>query len=193
MSLRHIASACALAALALSQPASAQDPTIRGPWFGGGLGTASASVNCDICSDDRNGGFSGYLTGGLTVSPSVRLGAELNGWFDTTEDIRQRLLLYGASAYWNPSPGSQWFLKGGIGVINYHADDAADDDDEPLGSSSAALQIGSGYEFRAGSRLRVTPYANLLVSTSGNLTSGNLIVTDASFSLFQLGAGVTWR
>jgi hypothetical protein len=39
----------------------------------------------------------------------------------------------------------------------------------------------------------VAPYANLIVSTSGNLTSGNTIVTDASFSMFQLGAAVTWR
>ena len=115
MSLRLMASACLLAALALSQPANAQQPTLRGPWLGAGIGTASASVNCDICSDDRNGGFSGFLTGGLTLSPSVRLGAELNGWFDSTDEISQRTLLYGASAYWNPSPGSQWFLKGGAG------------------------------------------------------------------------------
>ena len=193
MSWRIMASAALLAVVTLSQPAAAQSPTLRGPWLGGGLGTASASVNCDICSDDRNGGLSGYLTGGITVSPSLRLGAELNGWFDTTDDIRQRLVVYGASAYWNPTPASPWFLKGGIGLMNYHADDAADEDDEPLGSNSAALQIGTGYEFRTGQRLSISPYANLLVSTSGNLTSGNLIVTDASFSLFQVGAGVRWR
>ena len=193
MSLRLMASACVLAALALSQPANAQQPTLRGPWLGAGIGTASASVNCDICSDDRNGGFSGFLTGGLTLSPSVRLGAELNGWFDSTDEISQRTLLYGASAYWNPSPGSQWFLKGGLGVLNYHADDVSDEDDDPLGASAAALQIGAGYEFQASPRFRISPYANLLVSTSGNLTSGNLIVTDASFSVFQVGAGVTWR
>jgi hypothetical protein len=57
-------------------------------------------------------------------------------------------------------------------------------DDEPL---------GTGYDFRAGSRLWVSPFANLIVSTSGNLTSGNTVVTDASFSMLQLGAGVTWR
>jgi hypothetical protein len=188
-----MASACLLAALVLSQPATAQEPTLKGPWFGAGIGTASASVNCEICSDDRNGGMSGFLTGGITLSPSVRVGAELNGWFDSTDEVHQRLLLYGASVHWNPSPQSAWFLKGGLGVLNYHADDAADEDDEPLGASSAALQIGSGYEFRAGQRLWISPFANLLVSTSGNLTSGNLIVTDASFSVFQVGAGVTWR
>jgi hypothetical protein len=50
-----------------------------------------------------------------------------------------------------------------------------------------------GDDLRAGSKLWLTPYANLIVSTSGNLTSGNAIVTDASFSLMQIGAGITWR
>lgn len=195
MSLRLMATTCLLVVLALSQPARAQEPvaTLRGPWLGAGLGTGSASVNCELCVDDRNGGLSGYLTGGIRLSPAVRAGLEVMGWFDRTDDVRQRLMLYGGSLYWNPAPSSPWYLKGGFGLLNYHADDVADEDDDPLGASTAALQLGSGYEFRAGSRLWVAPFANLIVSTSGNLTSGNLIVTDASFSLLQLGAGVTWR
>ena len=193
MSLRHMVPALLLAAAALSQPARAQDPTLRGPWLGAGLGTASASVNCELCVEDRNGGLSGYLTGGFALSPSVRAGAELMGWFDTTNEIRQRLLVYGASLYWNPAPRSPLYFKGGLGLMRYHADDVADEDDDPLGASTLAVQIGSGYELRAGSRLRVSPFVNLVVSTSGSLTSGNTIVTDASFSMFQLGAGVTWR
>jgi hypothetical protein len=193
MSLRLKASACLLAAAALWQPASAQSPTLRGPWLGAGIGTASASINCELCVDDRNGGLSGYLSGGFSFSPTVRAGAELMGWFDTTDDIRQRFVLYGASVYWNPAPTSAWYLKGGLGMLNYRADDAADEDDDPLGASAAALQIGGGYELRAGQRIRLVPFANLVVTTSGNLTSGNSIVTDASFSLLQLGVGVNWR
>jgi opacity protein-like surface antigen len=193
MSLRLMASGCLAALLAVSQAATAQSPTLRGPWLGAGIGTASASVNCELCVDDRNGGFSGYVTGGITLSPSVRAGAELMGWFDNTNEISQRLLLYGASLYWSPVATSRWYLKGGLGLLNYHADDTADPDDDPLNAGTAALQLGSGYEFRAGPRLGVAPYLNLVVTTSGNLTSGNTIVTDASFSLLQLGVGVTWR
>ena len=57
MSWRIMASAALLAAAALSQPATAQSPTLRGPWFGGGIGTASAQVNCELCTSDRNGGL----------------------------------------------------------------------------------------------------------------------------------------
>jgi len=126
------------------------------------------------------------------VAPQVRVGLELAGWFDTTNDVSQRLLLYGASLYWNPSAGSSWYLKGGLGLLRYHAD-TDDPDDDPLNASAAAVQVGGGYDFRAGPKLWLTPFANLIVSSHGNLTSGNAVVTDASFSMLQLGAGVTWR
>lgn len=193
MSLSRFAAASLLAALALSQPARAQEPTLHGPWLGAGLGTASAAVNCDICTNDRNGGLSGFLAGGFRFSPSLRAGAELTAWQDNTDEIRQRLILYGASLYWTPTPGASWFLKGGIGMMTYNGQDLADEDDDPLGATTGALQLGAGYDFRAGNRLYFTPFANLIVSTSGNLTSGNTIVTDASFSLMQIGAGFTWR
>jgi hypothetical protein len=102
-------------------------------------------------------------------------------------------MLYGASLYWTPTPNASWYLKGGIGMLNYNADTTDDEEDDALGASTGALQLGVGYDFRAGSKLWLTPYANLIVSTSGNLTSGNAIVTDASFSLMQIGAGITWR
>jgi len=193
MSLPRMSAACLLAALALSQPARAQEPTLRGPWLGAGIGTASAAVNCDICTTDRNGGLSGHIAVGFTFSPTLRAGAEVAGWQDNTNDIRQRLMLYGASLYWTPTPGASWYLKGGVGMMTYNAEDVEDEEDDPLGASTGALQLGAGYDFRAGSKLWFTPYVNLMVSTSGNLTSGNSIVTDASFSLMQVGAGLTWR
>ena len=88
MSWRIMASACLLVVAAVSQPAAAQSPMLRGPWLGGGLGTASAQVNCELCTSDRNGGLSGYLTGGFTFSRSLRAGAELAGWLDDTDDER---------------------------------------------------------------------------------------------------------
>jgi hypothetical protein len=193
MSLSRIAAACVLAALALSHPARAQQPTLRGPWLGAGIGTASAAVNCDICSGDRNGGLSGFLAGGFAVGQGLRAGAEIGAWQDHTDQIRQRLMLYGASLYWHPTPTASWFLKGGVGMLTYNADATDDPDDDPLGATTGALQLGVGYDLRVGTKLYFTPFANMIVSTSGNMTSGNTIVTSSSFSLMQLGAGLTWR
>ncbi len=187
--------ACALVAFGAvaTTPAVAQDATtLHGAWFGGGVGTASAQVNCGICVNDRNGGLSGYLAGGIRLTHNLRAGAELAGWFDNTEGVSQRMLLYGASLWWHPQPGGRWFLKGGLGLMNYHAGTDQPNDD-PLMSSAAAVQLGGGYDFRAARKLWVSPFANLIVTTSGNLTSGNTVVTDASFSLLQIGAGLTWR
>ena len=192
MSLCRLAAAGLFAALTLSQPATAQEATLRGPWLGAGIGTASAAVNCGICSSDRNGGLSGYLTGGFTFARGLRAGAELAGWRDETAGVTQRLVLYGASLYWAPTPTAPWYLKGGIGLLSYRAS-TDDEDEDPLTAGTGALQLGAGYDLRAGSRVWVSPFANLIVSTSGNLTSGNSVVTDASFSLMQVGLGVTWR
>ena len=134
----------------------------------------------------------GYLAGGLRVTPTLHAGAELSGWFDETNDVHQRLLLYGASLWWHPQAGKNWFLKGGVGLMNYHAG-TGDDDDDPLSATAAALQLGAGYDLRAGRKLWFSPFANMIVTSSGNLTSGNTIITGASFSLLQLGAGLTWR
>jgi hypothetical protein len=182
-----------LAALAVPRAAAAQNPRLHGPWLGAGLGVGSAKVNCDLCVNDRNGGLSGFLGGGVALGPSVRAGLELSGWRDETDGVRQTLMLYGGSLYWTLVPGSAWYLKGGLGLLHYHADTVDDPEDDPLDASTAALQLGAGYELRTGGRVRVTPFANLIVSTSGNLTSGNSVVTDASFSNLQLGVGVTWR
>lgn len=195
MLMRAVATLCAFAFLAMTAaaPARAQanDPQLRGPWLGGGIGGASARVNCDICNGERNNGLSGYLTGGLAVSRKVRAGAEFSGWFDNTDDVNQRLALLGASLYWHPRATNTWYLKGGLGLLRYHADDEGDDD--PLKARTGAIQLGGGYDFRTSRKLWLTTFANLIVSTRGDLTSGNAVVTDASFSMLQIGAGLTWR
>jgi hypothetical protein len=193
MSARQLMACALLAFGAPAVPAVAQETTtLHGPWLGGGIGTASASVNCDICIGDRNGGLSGYLAGGFRVTSSLRAGAELTGWFDDTDGVSQRLLLYGASLWWHPQAGRNWFLKSGLGLMSYRAATGQDDDD-PLTANAAALQLGGGYDLRAGRKMWISPFANLIVTTSGNLASGNTIVTGASFSMLQLGAGLTWR
>ena len=72
---------------------------LGGFWAGGGLGGASTGVNCQLCGGDRREGFSGFLSAGLSLSPKLPLGAEANAWFDGTDDVNQRLALYGADRF----------------------------------------------------------------------------------------------
>ena len=102
-------------------------------------------------------------------------------------------MLYGASALLDPTPTAPVVPEGRHRNAQLHADPTEDDDEDPLGASTRRCSSVSGTTFRAGSKVWLTPFANLIVSTSGNLTSGNSIVTDASFSLMQIGAAVTWR
>jgi hypothetical protein len=186
-----------LSALALvAAPLAAQQgdtPVVKlgGFWAGGGLGGASTGVSCTLC-DGRDTGFSGFLSAGFSLSPKVRVGAEANAWFDGENDVSQRLALFGASLYWSPNPGRPWYFKGGVGLVRYHAG-TDDPNDEGLSAGAMGVQLGGGYDLRFSRRLWLTPFANVIASTSTEMTSGNAVVTDVSFTMLQVGAGITYR
>ena len=179
-------------ALAAAAPAEAQQVNLGRFWAGAGLGGASTGVNCDLCVGDRSEGFSGFLAAGVALSPKLRLGAEANAWFDGTDDVNQRLTLLGASLLWSPNPQRPWYFKGGLGLVRYHAG-TDDPDDDGLSAGALGLQLGGGYDLRFSDRWSLTPFANVIASTTGDLTSGNSIVTDVNFTVLQLGAGITYR
>jgi hypothetical protein len=175
----------------LAQQSEAPRVRLSGFWAGGGLGGASTGVSCTLC-DGRDTGLSGFLSAGFTLSPRLRLGAEANAWFDGQDDVDQRLALFGASLYWAPNPERPWYLKGGLGLVRYHAG-TDDPDDEGLNAGALGLQLGGGYDLRFSRRLWLTPFANVIASTSTEMTSGTAVVTDVSFTMLQLGAGITYR
>jgi len=59
--------------------AHAQNAQIRdGFWFSGGLGYGS--LGCDNCGGSREGGISGGLSLGGTITPRFLLGVGTEGW-----------------------------------------------------------------------------------------------------------------
>ena len=53
----------------------------QGFWYGGGLGRGYTDLACGICGGEReNGGISGYLRAGGTLTRSFLLGGELDAW-----------------------------------------------------------------------------------------------------------------
>ncbi len=148
MAIRSVMCVMALALCAAPLRAQQDSPApqvkLSGFWAGGGLGAASTGINCELCAGDSSEGFSGFLTAGFTLSPRLRLGAEANAWFDGTDGVNQRLALFGASLYWAPNPERPWHLKGGLGLVRYHAGtDDPDDDGLTPGRSASSSAAGT--------------------------------------------------
>jgi hypothetical protein len=179
--------------LAMAGPliAQARPHTRAGFWFGFGLGFGSAGVECTGCSNDRVSGYSGYLRLGGTVSPSVLLGGETNGWFHSADGVTESIGFASFVAVFYPSRESGFYLKVGLGGMNYMADDGTDE----IKAVAPAVTLGAGYEFRIGRNMSIVPFLNSLASSDANFEVNGVDVAanDIQITLFQLGVGLTWH
>lgn len=177
------ATAAALWVLAAA-PAAAQ-----GFWAGVGLGTGMQQVACDICRGDGNGGWTARAAAGATLSPRLRLGGELRGWTDKTDDVRFTFYSVTPALYWYPSSRLPYFLMAGVGLANYKAAGGG----ESISTSSVGLAVGLGYELPLTGDYAFTPFVSYTGTFLANLKYDRTIIADAQLSLFQAGIGVTWR
>lgn len=169
-----LSAACALALNVT--PAMAQHPQTRnGFWFSGGLGYGS--LGCDGC-DGREGGLSGGLAFGGTLSDKVLLAVGTTGWSKsefggslTVGTLDARLRFY-------PMVMSGFFLTGGLGLGSVYAsiDGFGSETEWGLGAV-----LGLGYDFRVGRNVSLTPFWNGYAVQSGDI--------DANVG--QLGMSVT--
>ena len=185
--------ACVLALLAVGQDASAQEARTReGFWWGVGLSYGWAHVSCDICIADRKGNLSATVNLGGTISQSLLLGGELNGWMrGGEENVDEYMAAMSGVAYWYPKASGSFYLKGGVAYMTYRISD----DEESLTSSGFGPQIGVGYQFRITHHASIQPYLNAIVTfpTSDLDIDGNRQASDVSLSLIQFGLGLTWH
>jgi hypothetical protein len=160
----------------------------RGIWLGAGLGMGSARLSCTVCRENRDGGTSGYLRAGATVSKRLLLGLEATAWYKSQGDVDQLLGSLQAVAFLYPRATSGFYLKTGIGLSNYSAKDS----DDKVSSQALAGQIGVGYEVAMSRSLSIVPYANFLASTGGDVRFNDTISgISAKTSLIQIGVGLT--
>jgi hypothetical protein len=185
-SMRQFQMGAATAALLAftAPPAAAQ-----GFWAGLGVGTGRQHVTCEICRGDGNGGWAVRAAAGSTLSASLRLGGELHGWTDKTDDVRFTFYAVTPTLYWYPAARRSYFLMAGAGYANYKASSG----DETISASSIGLTFGAGYEVPLVGRYALAPFASYTGSFLANLKSDRTIITGAQLSLFQLGVGITWR
>lgn len=164
----------AILGLALANPhiAPAQRPhTRQGFWFNIGLGYAS--LGCQACGS-REGGPTGSLALGGTLSQKVVIGAGTTGWAKSSGDPDLVVGTLTALIRFYPSATGGFFILGGLGVGII----AADITDVEKGVGAL---VGFGYDVRVGNNVSITPFWNgFAVNT-----------TNADANVGQLGIGVT--
>src|SRR5207249_3303218 len=135
---------------------------------------------------DREGGVSGYLKMGGTLSPHLLLGGESNGW---TKKVSGTTVTSGNASfalYVYPQPAGGFFLKGGVGVSTYKEEGSS-------GSTGFGLGGGLGYDLRVGTNVSLTPVANFTFGSVGDVESGGLTIPGVKQNVFQLALGVTFH
>jgi len=142
----------------------------EGFWFYGGLGYGL--VGCDSCLGARDGGLSGGLTFGGTISPRVLLGVGTSG-FTRTYGFGDRLMVgtVDARLRFYPSTRSGVFLTGGVGLGHLSFNDETE--------FGAGAMLGAGWDIRVGRNISLTPFYNGFAMRSSLL--------DANVGQFGLG------
>ena len=146
--------------------------TRRGFWAGFGLGYGSANIVCESCiSGPRVGGYTAWVKAGGTLSPSVRLGALVDGWTHTTGGATETMANLTASIFYYPRVSSGFFLTGGVGFSDYRVNT-----DPSINGTGWGFTAGVGYDLRVGRALSLTP-----VATYGWGSVGDLSYSDGAF------------
>ena len=138
--------------LAVASPLPAQER--HGFWFNGGLGYGS--LGCDNCSS-REGGLSGGLSLGGTVSPKFLLGVGTTGWTRNDNGATLTSGTLDARMRFYPSRTGGFFLTGGVGLGTIHVSVDGFGSDTQTGFGA---MLGLGYDIRVGSGLSLTPFWN---------------------------------
>ena len=167
---------CALGSVAITGVAQAQNAQTRqGFWFSGGLGYGS--LGCDNCGS-REGGISGGLSLGGTISPRFLLGVGTSGWTKTDQGARLTVDEIDARVRFYPSTTGGFFVTGGVGYGEVRASVPG------FGSateSGGAAILGMGYDVRISRNTSITPYWNAYAMKNSN--------TDANVG--QVGLAIT--
>lgn len=160
----------------------------RGIWFGAGVGMGSARLSCTICRAGRDGGTSGYLRFGATITPRILLGGETTIWYHSENDMNFLLGSVLAVVYLYPMPNSGFYIKTGLGIAQY----SAKDNNDEISTQALAGQVGVGYEVMVARNFSIVPFANFQ-GTAGADVRFNDTVNDlsANTSLIQVGLGIT--
>lgn len=160
----------AVPALAQGPQPTGTIPARSGFWFNAGLGYGS--LGCDDCTG-REGGGSGGLSLGGTITDRFLLGVGTTGW--TKEEFGERLTVgtLDLRMRFYPVRTSGFFLTAGIGVGTVTFADETE--------SGAGVVIGVGWDVRLSRNVSLTPFYSGFAVRNDNV--------DANVG--QIGLGIT--
>ena len=183
---------CLIALLVLSQPAAAQGVQVReGLSYSFGVGYGWCRVGCQNCIGQRDGGPSLLAGIGVATSESLVIGLEATGWGRQDDEVRRVHGTASLQANWYPNPRGRMYLTFGGGATFYRASDGGS---TALTSTSFGPRVGMGIDLPAGPNSTLTPFVRYSQTLYGNLRFGDgVAISDAGFSLVQVGLSVTWR
>jgi len=181
-----------LAGTAIAQDSVANKPARRLLWFGGGLGFGSLSRTCDVCPNvPSEGALTGYVKVGVTADEQLQVGVEVGWW---RKNVQGTTITSGSGllvVYVYPVKTSGLFVKGGLGGSLYREEVSG-----PKPASDTAqttgfgLTVGIGYDRPLGPVLDVTPVANFLFGSLGNIRPGGIFKPQVQQTLLQLTLGI---
>ena len=153
---------CALGSVAVTSIAQAQRAEVRqGFWFSGGLGYGS--LGCDGCGS-REGGISGGLSLGGTITPRLLIGVGTSAWTKTEQGARLTVDELDARVRFYPSRTGNFFVTGGIGYGEIRASAGG----ISATDTGAGAILGIGYDYRVGRNMSITPYWNAYAMKSSD-------------------------
>jgi len=123
---------------------------------------------------------------GGTLSQSLLVGLEVDGWIKTINNDPFRLGGINALLQWYPASSMGLFVKGGVGLAYARGDlrfpTSVFVDDTGLG-----YLVGLGYDFPVGSGLSVTPVASFYGGNVGDIQNAQGV----KFNVFQFMVALT--
>lgn len=160
-------------------PALAQTPgpaplTQERSGFWGNVGFGYGSLGCQDCIG-REGGLSGGLSLGGTVSDRFLLGVGTTGWTKEIDGERLSVGTFDLRLRFYPVVASGFFITAGLGAgsVSYAGE-------SELGAGAV---IGLGWDVRVGRNVSITPFYNGFAMSNDT--------TDANVG--QIGLGVTFH
>jgi len=158
----------AVAAFSVVGTARAQTAPARdGFWMSGGLGYGS--LGCDNCGS-REGGISGGVSVGGTITPRFLLGAGASGWTKSDQGASLTVGLVDARVRFYPVTAGGFFLTGGMGLgtVTASIPGFGSHTEEGLG-----MILGMGYDVRMARNISLTPFWNGYAMKNSN-TNANV-------------------